>query len=68
MALIVVLGLVPKLALAQELTADWPHWAYGYLAAPTADELDIPPCPADANRKYSSFTPVGVKVFNAAVT
>ncbi len=36
-------------ALAQELSADWPHWAYGYLAPPTPDELNVPPCPENAN-------------------
>jgi len=36
-------------AFAQELSSDWPHWAYGYLGQPTADEMAVvPPCPEDA--------------------
>jgi len=36
-------------AFAQELSADWPHWAYGYLGQPTADEMAVvPPCAENA--------------------
>jgi cytochrome c553 len=36
-------------AFAQQLPADWPHWAYGYLGQPTADEMAVvPPCPENA--------------------
>jgi cytochrome c553 len=36
-------------AFAQQLPAGWPHWAYGYLGQPTADEMAVvPPCPENA--------------------
>ena len=54
--LIVVLGFVPQLALTQEPAADWPHWAYGFLAPHTADELNVPPCPENANPRSCGLT------------